>query len=210
MDVKQVFKDTTSLVGHCVWDSLPLDVLASVAVYLRPKYLADARLVCKSWCRGISLGIKHLQPKLQSPLGGRSGILAGLYVYALRWHEIPQLLVSPCDQLWQSLASRSVWYRHGSVLQWLSYGGVYVLQRAFPSCKKLNLHLATITVDCAKYLAESRRLACVQIRSESFCSSSGNSPLIDLYTFARKLQVCQSVECPSTRLVTPCMMMGSM
>lgn len=89
-----VSTDKTSLVSGSDWDSLPLDVLASVALHLRPKYIADARLVCKSWCRGVSLGVKHLQPKLQSPLGGRSGSLAGLYVYAMRWHEMPLLLVS--------------------------------------------------------------------------------------------------------------------
>lgn len=44
---------------------------------------------CRSWKRGISLGITKLQPRLQSPLGNH----VSLYLTKLRWDEIKQLLV---------------------------------------------------------------------------------------------------------------------
>jgi hypothetical protein len=182
------------------WDSLPLDVLASVAAYLRPKYIADARLVCKSWCEGISLGVKQLQPKLQSPLGGRTGSLAGLYVYAMRWHEMSLLLVrlddlreltGCCHYLSRSLGTHMPALLHAlfGIQQFSFHLSRRCVQRAFPSCKKLNLHHATMTIDCAKYFAHAHGLKCIQIRSETFCTSSGSPALSHLSAFAMELQV---------------------
>ncbi|CAL8469491.1 g9032 [Coccomyxa elongata] len=76
---------------------MPADALACVASYLKPGAQGSARLVCRSWKRGISLGITKLQPRLQSPLGNH----VSLYLTKLRWDEIKLLLAafSGCQEL---------------------------------------------------------------------------------------------------------------
>jgi len=77
------------------WDCLPPDTLAIVASHLKSSYVAAARQTCKAWRHGISRGVTTLAPNVQSPAGNRTGSVASYYLYAaLRWQDIPQLLVS--------------------------------------------------------------------------------------------------------------------